>query len=88
MDKCNDYGPFINEADAKNLSAALESQVTDDFKQGLVSTSNVIKFDEAIQDKAAKNILPPTIITDVQVNTEFYQNEVRNEIDVLNSFFF
>ncbi len=66
MDKCNDYGPFINEADYNNLKAAIiENQYC-----------NLKQFSNSIQDKSQKNVYPPSILTNIQTNTDFYQNEV------------
>ncbi len=67
LDKCNDYGPFITKFEAKN------------FKEKLSSTlkfANIVQFYDCIKDKSVENLQEPVIITDLETNTEFYQQDV------------
>ncbi len=66
MDKCNDYGPFVNANDSKQLK--------DGLKQ--ISFANVLEFNQSVTDKNLTNVQAPTIITNLETSTEFYQNDV------------
>ena len=66
LDKCNDFGPFINESEANKFRNNLSS----------VPNANVRQFSASLQDKSNVSIAAPTIITNVQPSNEFYQSEV------------
>jgi len=76
LDKCNDYGPFINETEANKFKSSLASQ----------TTANVQQFTASLQDKANTAISAPTIITNVQPSTEFYQSELNGPYIIVTSF--
>jgi acyl-CoA reductase-like NAD-dependent aldehyde dehydrogenase len=66
LDKCNDYGQFISENEAKYFKEKLSN----------VAFANILQLDECITDKSLKNLQAPVIITDLETNTEFYQEDV------------
>jgi acyl-CoA reductase-like NAD-dependent aldehyde dehydrogenase len=66
LDKCNDYGQFINPNEMKTLKDKLAE----------LTFAQVLQFDDCIQDKNLKNLQAPVIITDLETNTDFYQEDV------------
>lgn len=81
LDKCNDYGAFINETEFNSLKNAFTSD------NQLVHTKH---YYQCSQDKSQKYISTPSIVTNIQINSDFYQSEVIIELYVgdKQAFFF
>ena len=88
MDKCNDLAPLLNEDDSKLLKEQIGSKLTEigakvrfsqnkffkRFNRKLINFK-VQQFSQCLTTES-KDIVAPTIIQDLGLNSEFNLNEV------------